>query len=186
MINYELWCWNSALRRTLLLFGKVFHDGKMLAIKRPYTSENRGEIFPQMYILGALLGFAEWSGPRGDLLGGMNTVIQFLTGIPFFCVPGPILGRKLRLQLTHIWIHTELKNLRTTGCWLLGIPGTRRPPCWTSPNLPQMTPVLWSRPWVSAHSDTPGTHGASQALLSATVGLKKKRTILVASQAVFQ
>lgn len=93
---------------------------------------------------------------------------------PFFFAPGPILGRKLRLQLIHIWIHTELKNPRTTGCWLRGIPGTSRPLCWTSPNLPRMTPVPWSRSWASTHSDTSGRRVALQALLSSVVGLRRK------------
>lgn len=120
--------------------------------------EQGGNIPANVHFRGSIgLCRVVWS-KRNDFLGGMNTVIQILIGIHSFFAPGPILGRKLRLQLTHIWILTKLKNPRTTGCWLLGIPGTRRPPCWTSPNLPQMTPVLWSRPWASAHSDTHQAH----------------------------
>lgn len=80
-MNYDALC-----RTLMLVFSKVFPDGRMLAIKGPHVPKplrTGGNIPANVHFRGSTGPFrVVWS--KRDFLGGMNAVVQFLTGIHSF------------------------------------------------------------------------------------------------------
>lgn len=133
--NYELWYWNSALCRTLmLLFSKVFPDGTLCA----KTSANEWNIPTNVPHFRGSIGLYTVVWCKRNFLGGMNKCSWALS-LSFWLESIPFCSRTYFGKEVEVAAHTHMDSRRVEkprNHWML-VTGNPRNKSTTMLDLPK-------------------------------------------------